>query len=172
MPNYRRNFAPGASYFFTVAAADRSARLLTDHITLLRRAVSEVKRDMPFDLLAMVVLPDHLHCIWSLPPADADYPTRWKKIKARFSRGLPKGEQSSTSRITKGERGIWQRRYWEHTLRDDDDLCRHIDYIHYNPVKHGHVQAVKDWPYSTFHNYVREGIYPEDWAGGDNGSKL
>jgi len=122
------------------ALAERSGRLLTDNIDLLRRAVSNVKRDHPFELIAMVVLPEHLHCVWALPPGDADYPLRWKKIKAAFSRGLPHGERRSAS---KGERGIWQRRYWEHTLRNDDDLRRHVDYIHYNPVKHarpgGHV---------------------------------
>ena len=167
MTDYRRNFIPGGSYFFTVAMENRSGRLLTDNIELFRRAVSDVKRELPFDLVAMVVLPEHLHCVWTLPEGDADYPTRWKKIKAGFSRGLPKGERCSASRVAKGERGIWQRRFWEHTLRNDDDLRRHVDYIHYNPVKHGHVRYVKDWPYSTFHRYVQRGVYPVDWAGGE-----
>jgi putative transposase len=127
--------------------------------------VSDVKRELPFDLVAMVVLPEHLHCVLALPEGDADYPTRWKKIKANFSRALPKGEPRSASRVAKSERGIWQRRFWEHTLRDDDDLRRHVDYIHYNPVKHGHVRHVKEWPYSTFHRYVQRGVYPDDWAG-------
>lgn len=166
MTDYRRNFIPGGSYFFTVALAERSGRLLTDNIELLRCAVSDVKRELPFELIALVVLPEHLHCVWTLPAGDADYPTRWKKIKAAFSRGLPKGERGSASRVAKGERGIWQRRYWEHTLRNDADLRRHVDYIHYNPVRHGHVRTVREWPYSTFHQYARQGIYPTDWAGG------
>ncbi|KAF0192028.1 MAG: hypothetical protein FD165_1362 [Gammaproteobacteria bacterium] len=166
MTNYRRTFIPGGSYFFTIAVAERSSRLLTDNIGLFRRAVADVKRELPFELIAMVVLPEHLHCVWTLPDGDADYPTRWKKIKAAFSRGIPKGERRSASRIAKGERGLWQRRYWEHTLEDEDDLRRHVDYIHYNPVRHGHVRCVKEWPYSTFHRDVREGIYPADWAGG------
>lgn len=165
MTDYRRHFVPGGSYFFTVALAQRSGRLLTDNIALLRRAVSDVKHEQPFVLVAMVVLPEHLHCVWTLPAGDCDYPTRWKKIKALFSRGLPKGERRSTSRVAKGERGIWQRRYWEHTLRNDD-MRRHVDYIHFNPVKHGYVQSVKEWPYSTFHRYVRQGLYADDWAGG------
>lgn len=165
MTNYRRNFVSGGSYFFTVNLADRSGRLLTDNIELLRGAVREVKREQPFDLIAMVVLPEHLHCVWTLPGGDADYPTRWKNIKAGFSAGLPGGEHRSLSRVAKGERGIWQRRFWEHTLRDDDDMRRHIDYIHFNPVKHGHVVRVVDWPYSSFHLYVRKGLYPPDWAG-------
>ncbi len=168
MTDYRRNFIPGGSYFFTVALAERSGRLLTDNIDLFRRAVSDVKRELPFELIAMVVLPEHLHCVWALPTGDADYPTRWKKIKAAFSRGLPQGERRSASRVAKGERGIWQRRYWEHTLRNDDDLRRHVDYIHYNPVKHGYVHHVREWPYSTFHRYVRCGVYSNDWAGGES----
>ncbi|MFA5243542.1 MAG: transposase [Sulfuricella sp.] len=169
MTDYRRNFIPGGSYFFTVALAERSGRLLTDNIELFRHAVVDVKRELPLGLIAMVVLPEHLHCVWTLPAGDADYPTRGKKIKAAFSRGLPKEEHRSASRAAKGERGIWQRRYWEHTLRNDDDLRRHVDYIHYNPVKHGHVRCVKEWPYSSFHHYVRRGVYSEDWAGGGLG---
>lgn len=143
MTNYRRNFIPGGSYFFTVAIADRSSRLLVEHIDLLRRAFSSVKDEQSFELTAIVVLPEHLHCIWTLPPGDADYPTRWKKIKAIFSRSLPWGEPRSASRTAKGERGIWQRRFWEHTLRDETDFRRHVDYIHYNPVKHGHAASAK-----------------------------
>ncbi len=165
MTDCRRNFIPGGSYFFTVALAERSGRLLAGNIDLLRRAVSDVKREHPFDLIAIVVLPEHLHCVWALPAGDASYPVHWKKIKAIFSRGLPHGERRSASRVAKGERGIWQRRYWEHTLRNDDDLRRHVDYIHYNPVKHGHVRYVKEWPHSTFHRYVRHGVYSNDWAG-------
>ena len=167
MTDYRRSFVPGGSYFFTVAMANRAGCLLTDNIGLFRRAVSDVKRELPFDLVAMVVLPEHLHCVLTLPEGDADYQARWKKIKAAFSHGLPKGEHRSASRVAKGERGIWQRRFWEHTLRNDDDLRQHLDYIHYNPVKHGHVRCVKERPFSTFHRYVQRGVYPVDWAGGE-----
>ena len=165
MTEYRRNLLPGGVYFFTVNLADRRSSALTVNISLLRNALATVKREMPFKTIAIVVLPDHLHCIWALPEGDCDYPTRWKKIKAVFSRSLPVGERRSASRVAKGERGVWQRRYWEHTARDDEDLRRHVDYIHYNPVKHGHAATAADWPYSSFHRYVREGVYPADWAG-------
>jgi len=165
MTNYRRNFIPGGSYFFTIAIADRSSCLLVERIDLLRHAFRTVKNEHPFEVTAVVILPDHLHCIWALPPGDTDYPTRWKRIKAAFSRGLPKHEPRSASRITKGERGIWQRRFWEHTLRDEADLQRHIDYIHYNPVKHGHATSAMAWPHSSFRKFVKQGIYPENWAG-------
>jgi putative transposase len=165
MTSYRRNFVPGGSYFFTLNLADRHLRLLTEHIDLFRNAVRDVKVRHPFAVEATVVLPDHLHALWTLPEGDADFATRWRLIKAAFSRGLPSGDQVSRSRSNKGERGIWQRRYWEHTLRDELDFERHADYIHFNPVKYGHVKRVCDWPYSTFHEMVRRGIYPTDWAG-------
>ncbi len=165
MTNYRRHFIAGGSYFFTVNLAERSSALLTENIHALRKAWREVRRELPFKTEAIVVLPDHLHCIWTLPPEDADFSARWRKIKAIFSRQLPKIERRSMSRLDKGERGIWQRRFWEHALRDGTDWLRHVDYVHYNPVKHGHVKQVIDWPYSTFHRYVRLGLYPRDWAG-------
>ena len=112
------------------------------------------------------MLPDHLHAVWTLPAGDADFAVRWQLIKASFSRGLLREEPVSASRSRKRERGIWQRRYWEHTLRDEDDFARHVDYIHFNPVKHGHVERVRDWQYSSFHRMVRLGVYPENWAGG------
>ena len=166
MAEYRRNFVKGGSYFFTVALADRSQRLLVEHIDALREAFRNIKNACPFVLEAMVVLPEHLHCIWTLPLGDDNYPDRWRRIKAAFSRAVPDQGHRSRSEIMKGERGIWQRRYWEHTLRDEDDWRRHVDYIHYNPVKHQHVAQVVDWPYSTFHRYVDEDVYPRDWAGG------
>ena len=165
MTEYRRHFVPGGTYFFTVNLAERSGRLLIERIALLRIAVVETRREHPYELDAAVVLPDHIHTIWTLPPGDANFSVRWRKIKARFSRGLPRIERRSASRAGKGERCIWQRRFWEHAIRDDTDLQRHIDYLHYNPVKHGHCDNVVDWPYSTFHRYVALGIYPEDWAG-------
>ncbi|MBO4221320.1 REP-associated tyrosine transposase [Bradyrhizobium neotropicale] len=165
MTDYRRNFVPGGSFFFTVNLADRRLRLLTEHIETLRLAFRETRTRHPFTIDAMVVLPDHLHAVWTLPEGDATFATRWRQIKSTFSRNLPSNEPISASRAAKGERGIWQRRYWEHTIRDEDDFARHIDYIHINPVKHGLATRVRDWPYSSFHRMVRLGIYPEDWAG-------
>ena len=137
MTSYRRNFVQGGSFFFTVNLADRRQRLLVDHVDLLRRAFFETRRQHQFVIEAIVVLPDHLHAIWTLPVGDGDFALRWRLIKAAFSRRLPATEAVSASRLEKGERGIWQRRYWEHTLRDENDYSRHIDYIHFNPVKHG-----------------------------------
>jgi putative transposase len=132
---------------------------------MLRAAFRYTRARHPFSLEAIAVLPDHLHAIWVLPEGDADFPLRWRLIKAAFSRGLAAHEFVSTSRQHKGERGIWQRRYWEHAVRDQDDLNRHLDYIHFNPVKHGYVPRASDWPYSSFHRMVRLGAYPEGWAG-------
>ena len=163
---YRRNRVPGGCYFFTVTLLDRSSGMLLERIEDLREAFRSVRRERPFAIQAMVVLPDHLHCIWRLPPGDGDYSLRWREIKARFSRCVPAGEWRSPGRVNQGERGIWQRRFWEHTLRDDRDVEKHVDYIHYNPVKHGYVSRVADWPYSSFHRFVRLGVYPMDWGGG------
>jgi putative transposase len=163
--NYRRNFVPGGCQFFTVNLADRKSRLLTDHVDALRAAFRYARSRHPFTIDAIVVIPDHLHAIWSLPEGEADFATRWRLIKSTFSRALPKGERISPSRLRKGERGIWQRRYWEHTLRDEQDFSRHVDYIHFNPVKHGLVTRVRDWPHSSFHDMVRRGVYPVDWGG-------
>ena len=162
---YRRAWVPGGTYFFTVTLADRSQTLLTDHIEPLRQSIRRVRTSHPFEILAMAVLPDHLHCIWQLPEGDLDYPTRWALIKPGFSRQIGRGECVSLSRHLKRERGIWQRRYWEHCIRDELDLQRHIDYIHFNPVKHGHAKQPTDWPYSSIHCYVRQGLLPADWSG-------
>jgi putative transposase len=165
MTNYRRNFVAGASYFYTVNLAHRRSRLLTQHIGPLRAAFRYARARHLFAIEAIVVLPDHLHAIWTLPDGDADFALRWRLIKSAFSRALPRRECISESRMSKAERGIWQRRYWEHTLRDEKDFARHADYIHYNPVKHGHVNRAVDWPFSSFHRMVRLGIYPRDWGG-------
>jgi putative transposase len=165
MTNYRRNFVPGGSYFFTVNLADRRSRLLTQHVDVLRTAFRQTRAAHPFTTEAIVILPDHIHAIWTLPDGDSDFATRWRLIKSAFSRAFANGEQISDSRRGKGERGIWQRRYWEHTLRDERDFARHMDYIHFNPVKHGHVSQVKEWPYSSFHRMVQLGVYPSDWGG-------
>ena len=165
MTNYRRAFVAGGTYFFTVNLADRRSALLTEHVASLRAAFRYARGRHPFTLDAIVVLPDHLHAIWTLPEGNADFPLRWRLIKAAFSRAIGRDEFISTSRRRKGERGIWQRRYWEHAVRSREDLDRHPDYIHFNPVKHGHTTRVRDWPYSSFHRMVRLGVLDEDWAG-------
>ncbi len=162
--HYRRANVPGACYFFTVNLAERSQSLLVDHIDELRLAFRKTRQDHRFDIVAMVVLPDHLHTLWQLPEDDANYPMRWNLIKRRFSRALPKKERISASRQKKGERGIWQRRYWEHLIRNDGDFERHVNYIHYNPVKHGYACSPVDWPYSSIHRYVQKGIISNNWA--------
>ena len=165
MTNYRRFRLKGGCYFFTVTLAKRRSCLLTENIQALRTAFSEVKDAHPFSLEAVVILPDHLHCIWQLPFDDDDFSNRWRQIKTAFSRKLPKIEHRSKSRVHKGERGIWQRRFWEHAIRDDLDYQRHVDYIHYNPVKHEFVKRVAEWPFSSFHRFVRLGKYSNDWCG-------
>lgn len=166
MTDYRRLHTSGASYFFTVNCADRGDRdFLVQHIDLLRQVFGKVKANHPFHINAIVILPEHLHCIWTLPSDDADYNIRWALIKAGFSRQIPAGEQRSESRVKRGERGIWQRRYWEHLIRDEEDYQRHLDYIHWNPVKHGWVSRVVDWPHSSFHAAMKRGWYPADWCG-------
>jgi putative transposase len=162
---YKRARIAGGCYFFTLNLAERHDNdLLVRHIADLREALRQARLDHPFSIDAIVVLPDHLHCLWQLPPGDNDFSTRWRLIKARFSRCIDHGEYVSESRWRKGERGIWQRRYWEHVIRDERDYRHHMDYIHYNPVKHGHVQSVKDWPHSSFHRWVERGAYPIEWA--------
>ncbi len=167
MPNYRRLFIPGGTYFFTVNLLDRRRSLLTDNIDALRAAYSYVQSRHPFETVAVCILPEHLHYVWRLPPDDDDYPMRWQLLKSRFSKSLPRGADPREGR-RKGEHGVWQRRFWEHVLRDAEDLDRHVDYIHWNPVKHGLVAAPENWPYSTFHKWKREfgrpiNIPPEDW---------
>jgi putative transposase len=168
MPDYRRSRIPGGCFFFTVNLLERHGNdLLTRRIDLLRDAVRRVRRARPFAIDAWVVLPDHLHCVWTLPPDDADFSTRWRLIKSGFARALPATERLSAVRRNRGERGIWQRRFWEHAIRDDADFAAHVDYAHSNPVKHGHVKRVSDWPYSTFRDCVKRGVYPPDWTGDD-----
>ena len=165
MTAYRRNFVPGGCFFFTVNLAERKLSLLTEHVDLLRAAFRETHRRHPFAIEAIVILPDHLHTVWTLPEGDADFATRWQLIKSAFSRRLPSNERISQSRSAKGERGIWQRRYWEHTIRDEIDFTRHVDYVHINPVKHGLVVRVCDRATSSFHRHVELGNYPAAWAG-------
>lgn len=162
---YRRSLTPGGYYFFTLALQDLQQDWLVRHIDKLRQAVKVVKQKHPFEIIAVCVLPEHIHLLIRLPENDSDYPMRLRMIKAKFSQALPKTEAISAARRRKNERGIWQRRYWEHQIRNDRDLNAHIDYIHFNPVKHGYVGRVADWPYSSFHRYVAQGVLPADWAG-------
>jgi putative transposase len=166
MPEYRRNRVPGATYFFTVNLWDRRSDLLVAHIEQLREAVRIVRQRRPFAIDAWVALPDHVHCVWTLPPGDSDFSQRWWAIKTTFSKSMPRGEHRSPVMTRRGERGIWQRRYWEHTIRDDRDYAAHMDYVHFNPVKHGLVSSPRDWPFSSFHRCVAAGIYPIGWAHG------
>jgi len=166
MPNYRRAFVPGGTWFFTVNLLERHGNdLLVREIALLREVVRRVCNRHPFHIDAWVVLPEHVHCVLTLPPGDSGFSLRWRLIKSGFSRALPKTERRSVVRQTAGERGIWQRHYWEHLIRDETDYQRHVDYVHVNPLKHGHVKRVRDWPYSTFHRYVEASMYPMDWCG-------
>jgi len=167
MPDYRRAWHPGGTYFFTVNLLQRAnSDLLVRHIDILREAIRATRRTFPFEIHAWVVMPDHMHCVISLPPGDTDFAVRWRWIKVRFSRSVPDREWRSEVRQRRGERGIWQRRYWEHLIRDERDFAAHVDYVHINPVKHSLVGRVADWPHSTFHRFVEEGVYPPEWAGG------
>lgn len=166
MPDYRRNCVPGGTYFFTVNLLDRQASTLVTRIDALREAVRQVRSRRPFHIDAWVVLPDHMHCVWTLPERDDDFPQRWRAIKMAFVRALPKGEARSEVMARRGERGIWQRRYWEYTIRDERDYAAHVDYVHFNPVKHGFVRHPGDWPYSSFRRCVALGLYAADWMGG------
>jgi putative transposase len=164
MPRYTRAKFKGSVFFFTVVLAERSSSLLVEQVDRLRRVYRTVQQDRPFETIAICVLPDHLHAVWALPDGEADFSTRWSLIKSGFSRGLNPRERSA-SKARKREKGIWQRRYWEHAIRDDADLERHVDYIHFNPVKHRHVTRVVDWPHSSFHRCVERGLLAADWGG-------
>jgi putative transposase len=165
MSYYRRARREGGTFFFTVTLADRSSDLLVQHVDRLRRIYATVQQDRPFVTIAICVLPDHLHAIWKLPDGDADFSGRWSLIKSGFTRGLPIDADRSSSKLRRRERGLWQRRFWEHAIRNESDLQRHIDYIHFNPVKHGLVRRVSDWPHSSFSRYAARGDLPPDWGG-------
>lgn len=169
MPEYRRLIAPGATIFFTVVTNFRRP-ILTGPAVLdfLRTSFREELAHHSFVIDAIVVLPDHLHCLWTLPTDDTRYSMRWSAIKGRFTdRFLAGGgaeTQRSASRRKRGERGVWQRRFWDHVIRDDDDYGRHMDYIHFNPVKHGLVRCPHTWPHSSFAKWVRQAVYAADWV--------
>jgi len=168
MRRYIRAGTAGATFFFTLTLQDRSARWLVDHVDVLRSCVAQVKARHPFAIEAMVVLPEHLHALWRLPVDDADFSKRWMLVKQGFTRKLASrgalDETAGWRKGSKGERTLWQRRFWEHQIRDEEDYRRHVDYIHYNPVKHGCVARAGDWPYSSLHRFVREGALPADWG--------
>jgi putative transposase len=170
MVNYRRNFVPGGMFFFTVTLADRRSQMLVDRIDLLRSAFRIARQERPFVIDAIVILPEHLHAILTLPADDADFSGRWRRIKGHFASALL-DSSIELPRRPNGDLALWQRRFWEHTIRDEGDLARHVDYIHFNPVKHVLVRRVRDWPHSSFHRYVREGLLPVDWAGDAGGSE-
>jgi len=165
---YRRARVAGGCFFFTLVLQDRSSRVLLDYVDLLRRSMHRVMQTHPYTIDAIVILPDHLHAIWTLPEGDDDYSTRWSLIKAGFSRNIPRGEYCNSSRKTRRERGIWQRRFWEHKIRDEEDYARHVDYIHFNPVRHGYVSCASDWPYSSIHQAIARGDMSPDWGGCDD----
>ncbi|MDR3561969.1 MAG: transposase [Negativicutes bacterium] len=166
--NYRRAFIPGGTFFFTLVTYQRRP-IFSDPVAvdLLRNAFRYTIQQMPFMVVASVILPDHMHFIWTLPPESCDFSTRWRLIKSHFTRHWCRKETVSenASRAQKGEKDVWQRRFWEHLIRDETDLTRHVEYIHYNPVKHRLVNSPVDWKYSSFMSFVQDGIYPADWGG-------
>jgi putative transposase len=153
MRTYQRLCREGGIYFFTVVTADRwPCFAVASHLQGLGNALRRVRAGHPFETQAIVVLPDHLHCIWQLPPGDSDFSLRWQLVKKHFANNLHT------------KRRIWQPRFWEHLIRDEDDMDRHMDYIHYNPVKHGLAATPAEWPHSSFMRLVRVGMYPLDWG--------
>ena len=167
MPGYRRYYVEGGIYFFTVVTHMRRPLFIDGStVELLKQCLKTTMNIHPFTMNALVILPDHLHTIWTLPDNDSDYSTRWKITKAKFSRHYRSERNISTieSRISKGEKGIWQRRFWEHLIRSQEDYNKHLDYIHYNPVKHGLVDFPLEWKQSSFHKYVKWGVYGIDWG--------
>lgn len=172
MPEYRRVKVNGGCFFFTVVTFHRRPFLTDEKVRgLLHDAWINTRNRFPFTTEAICLLPDHIHCIWQLPENDTDYSVRWKEIKRLFTKGylqqIGPGDERNDSHIKKGEAGIWQRRFWEHTIRDQEDFNRHVEYIHYNPVKHGLVNQVLDWPWSSFHRYIKMGVYDQDWGWND-----
>ena len=167
---YRRAFIPGGAYFFTqVTHARRPVLASPAAIDVLREAFRQVRAKRPFEIDAIVVLPDHIHSVWTMPPDDADYATRWRLIKTWFTKHCDPALRAvpDAARTKKGEQAVWQHRYWEHCLRDEEDFRRHLDYVHFNPVKHGYVSCARDWRYSSFRRYLKLGLVSADWGCGD-----
>ena len=171
MPQYIRSKQKGGTFFFTLITHERrELLLLAPVLKALRESFAEIQQAQPFTLNAWVVLPDHMHCIWTLPDGDRDVSKRWGRIKAGVSRRLKSSYRFRTegdgSSFKRGESPVWRRRFWEHKIRDELDMYAHLDYIHYNPVKHGLANSVKEWRFSSFHTYVERRIYSRDWGGG------
>ena len=164
MVNYRRDKTQGGTYFFTLTLKDRTSNLITKHIAALRYSFRQTQKNNPFVIPAIVVLPDHLHLMMELPPMDDDYSTRLRQIKTYFLQEIKSSEESLFKNL-RGEYNLWQRRFWEHRIRNESDFYSHVNYIHFNPVKHKLVKEIKEWPYSSFHRYVREGQLPINWGG-------
>lgn len=172
MPEYRRAHVEGGIFFFTVVTYDRQPIFANATARgFLHQAWEDTCNRFPFETVAICLLPDHLHCIWHLPEDEWDFSTRWGQIKSQFSKKYLKeiepGQEHNPSRDRRGEASIWQRRFWEHTIRDEEDLHTHLDYIHYNPVKHGYVTSPADWKWSSFLRFVKLGAYELDWGAGD-----
>ncbi|MFL0797173.1 MAG: transposase [Cellvibrionaceae bacterium] len=165
MVNYRRNYLPGGTFFFTASLQDRSKTYLVDNIECFRQSVRLTKQKYPFEIIAAVVLPDHVHMIWQLPQGESDFSKRWQMIKKEFTKSLL-AHSVPVSRKSENRYNLWQSRFWEYTIRNEQDLERCINYIHYNPVKHSYVTRVWGWPFSSFHQYVSRGVLSVDW--GDN----
>jgi putative transposase len=166
MVHYRRAKTPGACYFLTLALRDRSSDMLVRHRAQLGDALRLVRQQKPYSLPAIVLLPDHLHMLMQLPDGDADFSARVRLLKSSFVNALRAQDVQGVRLNAKGEADVWQRRFWEHLIRDQRDFAAHVDYIHINPLKHGLVERLGDWPFSSFHRYVRCGLLPADWAGG------
>ena len=167
---YRRSRTPGGTYFFTVVTHNRRPFLCEpENITLLRSTFSEIREQHPFIIDAIVLLPEHIHCLWTLPENDINFSMRWRLIKSAFTRRCRSTymEKPGHSRKRKKEQAVWQRRFWEHTIQDENDFRRHVEYIHYNPVKHHLAASPKDWPFSSFHRYIKNGLYQPDWGTGE-----
>ena len=171
MSQYIRSYTKGATYFFTLVSYNRRKILCEDDfLQAFKKSIKQVQQQYPFEIIAWVQLPDHLHCIWKMPENDVNYSMRWSQIKRLTTQACPQyhltKDELSYSKIKRHERGIWQRRFFEHQIKDEADFVRHMDYLHYNPVKHGLAERPLDWPHSSFHRYVNQGYYAEDWGGG------
>ncbi|WLP94928.1 transposase [Psychrobacter sp. M13] len=171
MPQYIRSYTEGATYFFTLVSYNRRKILCNeDFLQALRNSIRQIQQQYPFEIIAWIQLPEHLHCIWQMPENDANYSMRWSQIKRLTTQACPQyhltAHELSHSKVSRNERGIWQRRFSEHQINSEADFIKHMDYIHYNPVKHGLVKRVIDWQYSSFHRYVKAGVYSANW--GDN----
>lgn len=164
---YRRAILPAGTFFFTLVMHRRRPILTSNEaVDVLHVAIRSVSQSRPFHIDAMVVMPDQLHCIWTVSSGDGDFSTRWRLIKTAFTRHCQDTLRSTpdAARQKKREQAVWQHRYWEHQIRDEADYRCHVDYIHYITVKHGLVQTALDWPLSCFGRYVRAGVYAPDWG--------